>query len=131
MKGLHTAVFVACVLLDSMPAWPAFACDVPATDRTYGYGPINPIKVGGIDRGQGPANERRFLDALRGPQGQPLSYVRRGSCCPFHSAHGLMGQGLLDVYAVTYEGLSQPVELYLNMYEDGPAQVPVGFTCSR
>ena len=38
-----------------------------ATSRDYGYTEANPIKVGG-----GSAGERRYLNSLRGPQGQVI-----------------------------------------------------------
>jgi hypothetical protein len=38
-----------------------------------------------------------------------------------------MGLGLLDLYEVTYEGLEQPVILYLDMYDEGPVAAPAGF----
>ena len=41
----------------------------------YGYTPEDPIKVGG-----GPRGEHEYLQWLRGPEGQRLRYVRRGSC---------------------------------------------------
>jgi hypothetical protein len=91
-------------------------------EGAYGFSPENPIHVGG-----GPAGQRAFLEALRGPDGQPLAWRRLGSCCEFETPNGLMGLGLLDLYEVTYEGLEQPVILYLDMYDSGPVAAPAGF----
>lgn len=44
------------------------------------------------------------------------------------SPNGFMGRGLLDVYEVTYDGLPEPVELYLNLYDYEQPRAPVGFT---
>jgi hypothetical protein len=88
----------------------------------YGFSPENPIHVGG-----GPAGQHAFLEALRGPEGQPLAWRRLGSCCEFETPNGAMGLGLLDLYEVTYAGLEQPVILYLNMYDAGPVAAPAGF----
>jgi hypothetical protein len=96
------------------PAW--------GEEGGYGFTPENPIHVGG-----GPSGQRAFLEALRGPNGEPLAWRRLGSCCEFETPNGLMGLGLLDLYEVTYEGLAQPVILYLDMYDSGPLAAPAGF----
>jgi hypothetical protein len=99
-----------------------------STDTTYGYSPMNPINVGGIKESSGPVNQRRFLNRLLGPQRQELTYERRGSCCPFKTENGFMGGGLLDKYEITWDGLKEPVILYINMYDHGILKAPVGFT---
>ena len=76
----------------------------------------------------GPLNERRFLNALAGPNGEPLSYERLGSCSTFKTKNSPFKKGLLDRYEVTWEGNATPVILYLNMYDAGPLRVPVNFT---
>jgi hypothetical protein len=81
----------------------------------YGYTPEDPIKVGG-----GVGGEHEYLKRLRGPKGQPLRYVRRGS-------RGVPGSGLLDLYEVTFEGLEKPVTLYLDMYHHEDPRAPAGF----
>src|SRR5690554_85077 len=42
-------------------------------DKTYGLSEKNPIRVGGVDKNEGPVNERRFLNALAGPNGEKIS----------------------------------------------------------
>lgn len=75
----------------------------PASD--YGYKPSNPVKVGGVKEMQVPANERKILNALLGPQGQSLAYRRLGSCCHFKTPNGSIDNvGLLDVYKVWWDG---------------------------
>ncbi len=100
-----------------------------STDKTYGFTQENPIKVGGT--GSGPANERKYLDALAGPNGESISYVRVGSCCSFKTPNGLMGAGFLDRYEVTWSGQASPVYLYLNMYDKDELKAPVGFTIKK
>jgi hypothetical protein len=97
-------------------------------DGSYGYTEKNPIKVGGAKKSEGPLNERRFLNALQGPNGGRISYVRKGSCCTFETPNGIMGGGLLDVYEVKYDGLEKPIVLYINMYDYGILKAPKGFT---
>lgn len=100
-----------------------------STDKTYGYTQENPIKVGGTE--SGPANERKYLDALAGPNGESISYVRVGSCCPFNTPNGLMGGGMLDRYEIKWSGQAAPVYLYLNMYDKDELKAPVGFTIKK
>lgn len=106
----------------------SFKLTAISDDETYGYTQQNPIKVGGVKNSSGPLNERRFLNALLGPESQPLTYYRQGSCCPFKSPNGLMGSGLLDKYEVKYDGLEKPLIIYINMYDAGELKAPKGFT---
>ncbi|MEJ2006468.1 MAG: hypothetical protein P8X57_16255 [Cyclobacteriaceae bacterium] len=99
-----------------------------ANDESYGYSASNPIKIGGEDLMTGPYLQRLFLNSLAGPEGQPLKYMRIGSCCSFESERGINGIGLLDKYQVSWDGQKEPVILYLNMYDTGAVQAPVGFT---
>lgn len=99
-----------------------------STDKTYGFTEKNPVKVGGVDKSEGPLNERRFLNALAGPNGEKVSYYRAGSCCPVKSKNGFMGSALLDRYRVTWENTLDTVSIYINMYDYGELKAPVGFT---
>ena len=83
--------------------------------------------MGGTKESSGPVNERRFLNALLGPNGETVTYVRKGSCCAFKSPNGFNGVGLLDRYEVTYDGFETPVILFINMYDYGELKAPVGF----
>ncbi|MDF2932846.1 MAG: 2-dehydro-3-deoxyphosphooctonate aldolase [Chryseobacterium sp.] len=96
-----------------------------STDSTYGFTEKNPVKVGGV--GSGPLNERNYLNSLTGPNGEKVSYDRQGSCCEFKSKNSPFGMGLLDRYAVTYEGKKDTVTIYLNMYDKAKTMAPVGF----
>lgn len=101
-----------------------------STDATYGS-ESNPIKVGGVTSNEGPTNERRFLNALAGPDGEEISYHRKNSCCPFKTKNGFQNVGLLDHYEVTYEGLEKPISIYINMYDYGKLEAPMGFTIAE
>ena len=71
------------------------------------------------------ARERRYLDALRGPAGQPVRYKRTGTT-------GLEPnpQTVIDIYEVTYDGLDKPVTIYVDAYHfDDALRAPLGFTC--
>lgn len=102
-------------------------------DPTYGLSENNPIQVGGVDKGEGPLNERRFLNALAGPNGEEVTYFRAGSCCPTKSKKDPLGFGsvLLDNYRVTWKGSEDTVSIYINMYDQGKLKAPVGFTIKK
>jgi hypothetical protein len=93
--------------------------------KDYGYTETDPIKCG-----NGPAGERRYLNSLRGPQGQVIQYERAGSCCGFDTPNSEIG-GMLDVFNVTWEGAKKPIQLYLNMYDSAELFVPLGMTARK
>ncbi len=101
-----------------------FKIDHYSTDKTYGYTKNNPVMVGG--ESEGPKNERRFLNALAGPNGEEISYYRVGSCCSFKTKNSSFGGGALDIYSISYEGLNESLTLYINMYDSDTLRVPVG-----
>jgi len=101
-----------------------FKISIYSQDKTYGYTENNPIMVGGA-LSDGPQNERRFINALCGPNGEQLEYYRIGSCCPFKTKSSEWG-GMLDMYNVKYRGLEEGLILYINMYDSDTLKVPVG-----
>jgi hypothetical protein len=95
-----------------------------APDPNYGLTQAGAIKTGGGAR-LGPSREKQYLAVLRGPAGQGLRVVRRGS---------LMGpdrETILDQYELTYPGLASPILLYLDEYHDGTLQAPEGLVCAQ
>lgn len=107
-----------------------FQLDSVSIDDTYGFSQSNPIHVGG-GFNEGATNQRRFLNALLGPDNELVTYHRLGSCCGFRSKNGMNGFGLLDRYEVSYPGLSKPIILYLNLYDYGILRAPKGFTFKK
>lgn len=102
-------------------ARPATACPV-AEDPAYGFTPERAVQVGGGAMFVG-SRERRYLEALRGPAGEPIRYKRTGS-------RPAADQTILDAYEVTYDGLESPVTIYLDAYHfDDAMRAPKGFTC--
>jgi hypothetical protein len=94
-----------------------------AEDEAYGYTAKAPIAVGGSFT-DGPGRSRRYLLALRGPDGQGLRIVRRGATM------GPDGKSILDVYEATYDGLAQPVRLFVDLYQESPLRAPRGLVCA-
>jgi hypothetical protein len=100
--------------------------DSLAAAGAYGYSRANPIRVGGgLDNGA--ASERAFLATLRGPGGEPVKYLRLGSCCPYPVATAPGGRAALDAYELTYAGRAEPAVVYLSMYELDAPRAPEGF----
>ena len=92
-----------------------------ADNEHYGYTREQAIQVGGSPI-YGAARQRRYLDALRGPEGQIVTYKRLGQV-------GAPDGTILDAYEVTYQGLEKPVRLFLDWYHYTPPRLPRGFTC--
>ena len=121
---LPSVLVVACVLM-----WPAVSsaqttgpCRV-SSDPEFGLTPEKAIPTGGnVFLGAG--RQRRYLNLLRGPSGQPVTLASGVGSGPAGDA-----KTIIDRYSVSYEGAEKSVTLYLNMYAFGTPQVPQGFTC--
>jgi hypothetical protein len=102
---------------------PASACAV-SDEPVFATTKDHAVQVGGGAMYVA-ARERRYLDALRGPTGEPLTYKRIGSLL------GPDGHTILDGYEVTYIGLEKPITLYLDAYHyDDALKAPKGFVCA-
>lgn len=108
-----------------------FVINVNSTDKKYGYDKDFPVNVFFKDTKSETLNIERFLNALAGPKGEPLTYKKIETCCPFPTKHTEIGAGFLDVYEVSWEGNTKPLKLYLNIYEKSVLMVPVGLTLKR
>lgn len=105
---------------------PASSCGV-SDDPAFATTKEHAAQVGGGAM-YAAARERRYLDALRGPGGEPLQYKRRGSLPLDPNAGDLT---ILDAYEVTYPGIAQTAVLYLDAYHFDDALVaPKGFVCA-
>ena len=101
-----------------------------AVSATYGYTSEEPILMGDASRDPSQAVRRtyRYLNSLRGPEGEEISYTRLGSCCPFDTKNAELGSGMLDQYKITYKGLAKPKIIYVNIYDAGEVLIPKGLT---
>lgn len=103
---------------------PASSCQV-ADEAEFATTKTRAVQVGGGAMYVA-SRERRYLDALRGPMGQPVQYKRTGTA-------RIEGDDrtILDVYEVSYPGLEKPVLLYLDAYHfDDALKAPKGFVCA-
>jgi len=97
-------------------------------DKKYGFDENYPVNLGFLPLATGEINVKRYFGALAGPDGQNISYTKVDSCCPFPTKKFDAGAGILDIYEVTWDGLSTPKRIYINMYEKGKVIAPNGFT---
>lgn len=95
-----------------------------SNNKKYGLSAKYPVKVGENSA----KNQRKYLASLAGPNGEELTFHRRGSCCPYKSENGLFGSAMVDVYEVTYKGLKKPILVYISFYDYEPLFIPEGFT---
>lgn len=110
---------------------PAAAVAEVSTDASYGFTQKNPVCVGGGGQ-SGARNQQQYLNALRGPHGEEISYRRLGSCCAFNTPNALIGGlGLLDAYELTWAGNDKPRTIYLDLYDQGPLRIPVSLTAAQ
>ena len=115
---------LAPALLVLLSQAPASSCAV-ADEPEFGTVMNNAIQVGGGAM-YAASRERRYLDALRGPGGEPLEYMRTGTR-PLKTNT----LTILDVYQVTYPGLDKPIVLYLDAYHfDDALRAPKGLICA-
>ena len=95
-----------------------------STDPTYGLTADNPVRIGGGSSGMA-VRQRQYLDAVRGPGGEVVSYNTRGSRMVKLPA----GETIIDSYPVTLQGTGQTVTVYLDGYHYAPPVAPKGFIC--
>jgi hypothetical protein len=94
-----------------------------STDPAYALTPDKPARVGGGAMYVG-ARERRYLEGLRGPKGESISFKRLGQMrAPANP------EGILDRWELTYDGLAAPISVYLDAYHYGEPMAPQGLTC--
>ena len=102
-----------------------------AKDTRYGFDKDYPVNLGFGLLHQRESNKEKFLNALQGPEGQKTTYTHNGNCCPFPTDKSQLGSGMLDIYLITWEGNSKPIELYLNIYEKGEVLIPIGLRARK
>lgn len=93
-------------------------------DKQYGLVSDKPVKVGE----KSVENQRRYLASLAGPNGEELTFHRLGSCCAYKTENGFNGYGMVDIYEVTYDGLKEPIRIYISFYDFETLYIPKGFT---
>lgn len=98
-----------------------------ATDSKYGFHEDFPVNVFYYSAKNDTINAHRFLNALTGPNGEPINFKKIDICCPYTTKNNSLGAGYIDIYEVSYQGLNKPLQLYINIFEPGEMMVPLGF----
>lgn len=91
-----------------------------STSKSYGFKPKTNIKVGSIK------NEYAFIAQLTGPNGEKVSARRIGSGWDVKSKNSPFGRAPLDKWEIMYEGLDQPIYIFLNGYDYEEPKCPMG-----
>lgn len=91
-----------------------------STDKSYGFKPKKSIKVGSI------RNEYTFIAQLTGPNGEEITANRLGSGWAVKSRKAPFGKALLDKWELKYDGLEEPIIIYLNGYDYEAPKCPIG-----
>ncbi|MFN5169909.1 MAG: hypothetical protein ACK5DD_09800 [Cyclobacteriaceae bacterium] len=100
--------------------------DEISTDQSYGFSPKTHIKVGSV------SNEYAFIAQLTGPNGEEISARRLGSGWDVKSKNSPYGKKVpLDKWEIKYEGLDEPIFIYLNGYDYEKPRCPFGLSFKK
>lgn len=99
-------------------------------DAKYAYTEGFPVKVGGQNKNEGPLNQRRYLNALLGPDGEKIYFKHIKSCCykKVKQSDGNVQLTYLDQYEISVSGKKQRFIIFLSMFEKEELLAPRGFT---
>lgn len=96
-----------------------------STDKSYGFKPKTNIKVGSV------RNEYAFIAQLTGPNGEEITANRLGSGWDVKSKNSPFGKAPLDKWEIKYDGLKEPIIIYLNGYDYEKPKCPVGLSFKK
>jgi hypothetical protein len=97
-----------------------------STDKSYGFKPKTNIKVGSV------SNEYAFIAQLTGPNGEQITANRVGSGWDVKSKNARFGNKVpLDKWEIKYEGLKEPIFIYLNGYDYDKPKCPMGLNFKK
>jgi tetratricopeptide (TPR) repeat protein len=103
--------------------------ETPSVDKTYGFSPKNPVKVGAGANGAN-ENEQTYLDLLRDETGQHVKYIFKEKGPNFASRFAPGGNAFLTKYEIKYkikDGSIKTASLYFNHFEYAQPQILSGF----
>jgi hypothetical protein len=103
-----------------------------STDSKYGFNPDYPINLGFYgSESSNKINVSRFFNGFLSPNGKKIVYTYVDSCCPFPTKRDKMGAGTLEIYEITWEGNTEKLKIYIDLFEKGQVICPKGFSISR
>jgi hypothetical protein len=119
-----TAATPASIVTEDQPGLSPTTSKCPvAGDDTYATIAANAIRLG--PGGDLPAREEQFMRALRGPDGKGLRFRRTGSMLAPDQ------KTIVDVFEVSYAGLSQPIKLFFDRTQADTVKAPKGWACAE
>lgn len=104
----------------SAPSSEADACPT-AADAGYGFTPDQPVAVGGGEF-SGPLRASAYLQDLRGPQGEAVTFEPHGTV--------VEAGRTLHVFRITSVAVSAPRRLYVDYDRSAEVLIPLGLTCA-
>lgn len=109
-----------------------FVLTETASDLKYGYSEFYPVNLGFSQyENSNNFNVTRYFNAIKGPNGENISYKLIETCCPFPSKNNKMGAGTLDLYEIYLEGTNTTKKIYINTFEKGKVMCLKGFTIKK
>ncbi|OAB29786.1 hypothetical protein SAMN05444395_107153 [Flavobacterium fryxellicola] len=102
-----------------------------STDKKYGFDKDYPINLFFNNTKNETVNQQRFFNALAGPNGEKITFIKLENCCPFPTKRSDLGAGFLEVFEIKWAGQKKPILLYVNIYEKGILMVPMGFSLKK
>jgi hypothetical protein len=99
-----------------------------SSDRKYGFDKDYPINLGFDNERFGERSAMYFFNALQGPNGEKIAFIKIDNCCPFPTSRSTMGGGILEIYEVTFEGINTKYIMYVNIFDKGKIECPKGFS---
>jgi hypothetical protein len=78
--------------------------------------------VGNVNLYDGVSRMEAYLNTLRGPDMEEISYIRLN---PRYNAD----EEIVDAYQINYSGLDSPITLYFSIYDYENLMAALGFSC--
>jgi hypothetical protein len=101
----------------------------------YAFTPDEPVKLGVAKRALALTYIEKYFNSITGPNGEVVRYKRFKSCCPYKTVNSeeypYQNLAVLEVYQVIYDGLKEPVLIYINFFDEGKVLAPKGFLIKR
>ena len=101
-----------------------------AVETAYAYTEQNPVKVGGFEENKERLNQRRYLNALLGPNGEEITYQHVKSCCykKIKLPDGREQLAFLDQFELQIGTSNRKLVIFISTFEQDQLLAPRGLT---
>jgi hypothetical protein len=101
----------------------------------FAFTPEEPVKLGVTKRDLALTYIEKYFNSITGPNGEVVRYKRLKSCCPYKTVNSeefpYQNLAVLEVYQVLYDGLKEPILIYINFFDEGKVMAPKFFLVKR